>query len=253
MNKLSKLLLAACIAISLAVVAIDSAIILHAQPAQLSPISVVSSAARSQSLTQGRSYQKLYLFNEGPSELFWALGSTATTNSIPLPPGCGYAVDVGNASNATYVSAITAASTATLRITQGDTVPQAFCVGATTGTYTFNGALTSTVPPTAVAPTASADGVSNFIAKGAAGTLFGFAVKVTASAGFVMAFDATTLPANGAVTPKLCMPVAANAGWTFSPPVPLAFLTGIVLGFSTSGCDTLAASTTAKFSAVQVQ
>lgn len=103
---------------------------------------------------------------------------------------------------------------------------------------------------TGVAEQASADGVSNFTFAAANKLLSSLTVKIGATTGYVMVFDAASLPSNGAVTPKWCYPVLSDgtrgfvaAQWT----VPILFSTGITVGFSTTGCDTLTASTTAKF------
>ena len=83
--------------------------------------------------------------------------------------------------------------------------------------------------------------------------LNGFSATAGAVSGYVLIFDATTVPANGTVTPKFCYSLPANqttgASW-ISYPVP--FATGIVFAFSSTGCFTKTASTTAFFSA-QVQ
>lgn len=119
---------------------------------------------------------------------------------------------------------------------------------------------------TGIAAQASADSVSNLVAKSSGGKLFEFMVKIAATTGYVMVFDGTALPSNGAVTPcsathvsgcqTICYPVLSNgtlggAAFSFASPGLYAF--GITLGFSSTGCDTLTASATAKFSGVKVQ
>jgi len=220
---------------------------------QLPAISVVSGSANLTALT-GTPSQQVFLFNEGTAEVFWLLGdqtvaATATTG-IPLPAGCGMSVKVGPS---TYLSTRTAASTATVRVTQGASVPNSFCFGPMGGTYTFNGAVTATVPVPAIAPQVSADSVSNFVPTAAGKTLFGFTVKNTSTAGWVVVFDATSLPSNGAAAPKVCFALAANTSVTYIAPVPMLFATGITLGYSSTSCDSITASATAKFSGVQVQ
>lgn len=75
-----------------------------------------------------------------------------------------------------------------------------------------------------------------------------YSVNVTsgASAGYVMVFDRTTVPADGAVTPALCLPLAANTGldWNFRS-APVQLQTGAVIVFSTTGCFSKTASATA--------
>lgn len=107
----------------------------------------------------------------------------------------------------------------------------------------------------------SADGVSNFVfvsLNSQRKTLRKLTVKNGASAGFVMVFDALSLPGNGAVTsctstattrPCLmwCVPLVANSFVTESWDSPLRFTTGVVASYSTTGCDSITASATAKF------
>ena len=106
-----------------------------------------------------------------------------------------------------------------------------------------------------IPPIASAAAESNHVVKSAcdpvAGCrLKGFEVVTGASAGFVLIFDATVAPADGAVLPVKCYSVAATSTFDKSwPDNPVKFSTGIVLVFSTTGCFTKTASATAFFSA----
>lgn len=81
---------------------------------------------------------------------------------------------------------------------------------------------------------------------GSPGYLQGVNVTSGASAGYVLVFDSTTVPADGAVTPARCVPLAANTGielnWRASP---IMFRNGMVVVFSTTGCFTKTASATA--------
>jgi len=82
-------------------------------------------------------------------------------------------------------------------------------------------------------------------------------VVAGASAGYALVLDATSLPANGALTacanagtarPCLmwCAPIAANGyvdkQWTS----PMSFQSGVLVAFSTTGCATLTVSGTAQ-------
>lgn len=82
--------------------------------------------------------------------------------------------------------------------------------------------------------------------------LYGFTVTSGASAGYVLVFDATSLPADGTVTPQNCIKVAATSTVSESFNPPEQFATGIVVAFSTTGCFTKTASSTAFFN-VQAQ
>ncbi len=99
-----------------------------------------------------------------------------------------------------------------------------------------------TTPLTPVATTVAS---GSQVAKTTAGRLYGLNVVAGASAGFVMVFDSTTVPADGAVTPKKVFPIAANAGVSYSWDRGLTFATGIVVVFSTTGPFTKTISATA--------
>lgn len=75
--------------------------------------------------------------------------------------------------------------------------------------------------------------------------LHGVNVTSGASAGYVMLFDAAAVPADGAVTPSRCLPLAANTGIERTFPTPISMKVGIVVVFSTTGCFTKTASATA--------
>lgn len=89
---------------------------------------------------------------------------------------------------------------------------------------------------------------SGRVLKASAGNLYSISVTSGASAGFLMVFNSTTVPADGAVTPIVCRAVGVGATVvaTFSD-VPAAYSTGISAAFSTTGCFTKTASATAFF------
>lgn len=87
---------------------------------------------------------------------------------------------------------------------------------------------------------------ANLVVCGSACTLFGFNVTTGASAGYVLVFNATAAPSDGAVTPVWCMPVAANAGIDINwRGAPRRMSTGAAISFSTTGCFSKTASVTA--------
>jgi hypothetical protein len=71
-----------------------------------------------------------------------------------------------------------------------------------------------------------------------------------ASAGFVMVFNATSAPADGAVTPTLCYSLAANSTFSQSYTGFEKFTTGLTIVFSTTGCFSKTASATAFIAAM---
>lgn len=91
---------------------------------------------------------------------------------------------------------------------------------------------------------------SSQVLKASAGNLYDLKVTIGATSGYLLLFDATSLPSNGAVTPVFCERVNSDGtagGASFAWPMPFPFATGITAGFSTTGCFTLTASATAAF------
>lgn len=111
---------------------------------------------------------------------------------------------------------------------------------AVTGTLTFVQAP--------IAPVASSSAESNHVLKNSAGNLYDVYVVPTV-AGYLMVFDATSAPSDGSVTPKECVPAAANVptAINFGGAPPESYATGIVAVFSTTGCLTKTASSTGWF------
>lgn len=84
--------------------------------------------------------------------------------------------------------------------------------------------------------------------------LYNVTVTIGATSGWLLLFDATAAPADGAVTPIWWFPVASNAtngGATanWGPGPPLGTTTGLTAVFSTTGPFTKTVSATAAFSA----
>lgn len=101
-----------------------------------------------------------------------------------------------------------------------------------------------------IAPIVSASVESNHVFKGSAGNLYSLSVTNGTASGYLLLFNATTAPADGAVTPLACygMP-SANSTFALSfGSVPAYYSTGITAVFSTTGCFTKTASATAFFS-----
>ena len=112
----------------------------------------------------------------------------------------------------------------------------------------------TTSTPLAVTPvTATAAAVSNQVLKATSGTFFGAQVNTTSAAEWVMLFNLTALPSNGAVTPVAVWQVPVNSTLSISENPGFTMSTGIVLGCSTTGPDTLTASALCKFASGAVQ
>ena len=103
--------------------------------------------------------------------------------------------------------------------------------------------------PAASTPVTSAALAANQVVKASAGTLYSFEVQadstLSGAAWWIMFYNATSAPADGAVTPLKCYAVTSGqpqAGGTFGAG-GIAFSAGIVIGVSTTGCFTKTAST----------
>lgn len=89
---------------------------------------------------------------------------------------------------------------------------------------------------------------ANKVVKASPGNLYGFQVSadttLSAAAWWIMVYDATSAPVDGAVTPIKCYALpAGTTSLAASWPTPLVLATGITIGVSTNGCFTKAAST----------
>ena len=107
--------------------------------------------------------------------------------------------------------------------------------------------------PAATVVVATSAVASNQVLKALPGFFWGAQVNTTSAAEFVMLFDATALPANGAVTPVAVWQVPANTTIQLQPPTGVRMFNGITLGCSTTGPYTLTASALCGFSLGVVQ
>lgn len=111
-------------------------------------------------------------------------------------------------------------------------------------------AVPSSAAANAIAPVAAGFVGAAYVLCVSACNMYGLNVVAGASAGYVMLFNATSTPADGAVTPVYCMPIAANQGMEASwRNIPKRMTVGATLVFSTTGCFTKTASGTAFLSA----
>jgi len=101
----------------------------------------------------------------------------------------------------------------------------------------------------AIVPGSSSALESSHVLKASPGTLYSLYVVTGATAGYLMTFNATSVPADGAVVPVECIPVPANSivSIGFSGAPPDFYSTGIVAAFSSTGPFTKTASATAFF------
>lgn len=100
--------------------------------------------------------------------------------------------------------------------------------------------------PWAAAPVVVTSAVaSSQVLKATPGVLLSVGITNTTVSGYLMLFNATSAPADGAVTPILCEPVAAGGSTSGGGMFPLYFSAGITAVFSTTGCFTKTSSSTA--------
>lgn len=92
-----------------------------------------------------------------------------------------------------------------------------------------------TIAPTSAAaagqtPVVSAAGEASHVLKATPGNLYGvYATNLTGTAGFLVVLNATSAPADGAITPLACVPLTANgvASINYIPGPPSVYSTGI--------------------------
>jgi hypothetical protein len=100
----------------------------------------------------------------------------------------------------------------------------------------------------ALVPVSTTALASFLVLKASAGNLYSLHMTVGATAGFLMLFNSTTAPADGAVTPVHCIVAPANQTTSLSHIMyPASFSTGITAVFSSTGCFTKTASASAFF------
>lgn len=110
------------------------------------------------------------------------------------------------------------------------------------------------VPPNAAAtPVVSAALEGSHVLKAAPGCLGAIYITIDATTvGYLMLFNATSAPVDGAVTPVECVYVSTapgTIGLNFAPQPTEWFSTGIVAVFSSTGCFTKTISAHAFFKA----
>lgn len=121
----------------------------------------------------------------------------------------------------------------------------------------FPVSLSGTSGTVSLAPTTSVQSAalaSSLVVHSGASNFYSFNVSadstLSGAAWWIMVFNATSAPADGAVTPVKCYALPTGAtGASGSFPSPVTFSTGIVISVSTTGCFTKTASTHAFISA----
>ena len=98
-------------------------------------------------------------------------------------------------------------------------------------------------------PVITSAAAGSLTVRGGSGRLMGLNVVAGASAGFVMLFDAASVPVDGAVVPLKVFPLAANGSMFTQFDPPIAHTLGMQIVFSTTGPFSKTISSTAYISA----
>ena len=171
------------------------------------------------------------------SGTFWQTTQPISAAALPLPSNAAQETG-GNL--ATLAGAVSAAKVQT-------TVATALPAGtnALGGIYAAPTASSSF----GIAPGSSSALESSHVLKASAGNLYSLYVATTTASGWLMTFNATSIPADGAVTPVEAIQIPTNsaAAISFDGAPPDYYSTGIVAVFSTTGPFTKTASATAFF------
>lgn len=153
------------------------------------------------------------------------LPATQITALTPPPAITGYALETGgnlaNLYGAVGNGASPAANTLQARL--------AAILGALGKTEVVDGS--GNVQNAPLAPTVSTAVESSHVIKASAGQVQGcYAVNTTSVTGYMILLNATSVPADGAVTPLAAVALPANGSASISPALlnPLSFSTGIV-------------------------
>lgn len=106
----------------------------------------------------------------------------------------------------------------------------------------------SSASSAALTPVTTAALAANLVVKASAGNLYSFEVAadstLSAAAWWIMIYNATSAPGDGAVTPLKCYAMASGTtSFAAAFPTPVAFSTGVTIGVSTTGCFNKTAST----------
>lgn len=248
-----------------------------------SPISVTSSAGGvSGTLPPGPA---VLATNIGASTAFCQPGASATTNAQPIGAGASFEFQI--ASGTTQLTCITATGTTTINlvggsgsaygsggagggsggggsVTQG-TVPWVVADATTANFASIVSAINAAklTPPLSVntapsssssvgiAPAIAGSAASSAVLKASPGNFYGAYATVTAPS-WLMVFNATSAPSNGATTAGTasgnmqdCVQISAGSGMiNYSPGPPEVFSVGVTAVISSTACGTLTLATT---------
>lgn len=89
-----------------------------------------------------------------------------------------------------------------------------------------------------IAITQSGASENGHVFKTSSGLLYDIQVAVASTSGYLMVFDSATIPADGAVTPIMCLQTASAYSQNVTLAYPVPFKNGLSVAFSTTGCFT---------------
>lgn len=87
---------------------------------------------------------------------------------------------------------------------------------------------------------------SGFVVSSSRASLYSIAGSAGTTAPYIMVFDASAVPADGSVTPQICLgpfPASQPFSVSYAPGPPSSFKQGIAVAVSSTGCDTKTAVT----------
>jgi hypothetical protein len=188
----------------------------------------------------------------------WKVDPSGVTSPVaveslpPLPAGSNTIGSVlANAGTNLNTSALALESGGNLETLSGAVVDGRVQVALPAGDNIIGGTLPSPTSSSsfAITPAASSALEAGHVLKAGPGNLYSLYVMTTSVAGFLMTFNATSIPADGAVRPVECIQISAEsaAAISFDGAPPDYYSTGIVAVFSSTGPFAKTASATAFF------
>jgi len=182
----------------------------------------------------------------------WNIGSITTLPAVTqgtspwvdnITQFGGVALSTGTGASGTGIPRVTVSNDSTVGLVAG-----AAAIGSvlqtTPTTVPFTTAEQGSAASTVGITPATASASAGIVVKASAGNLYGgYATNQTATAGWLIAYNATAVPGTGALTAAsvldcVPLPASANASVNYGPGPPEAFSTGIVLLVSSGSCTT---------------
>lgn len=171
-----------------------------------------------------------------------------TTNAVSVAQFGATNISTGTGAGGAGIPRVTVSNDSTVGLVAGSAIVGKVGIDQTTD-VTTNGVEIAPTAASAATPSTYVSTAleSNHAVKASAGNLYRV-YAFSAVVGYVMVFNATAAPADGAVTPAECVPIPAN-GWISidKGDLPENYGTGISIALSTTGCFTKTASANAMF------